>query len=139
MDRGLRERIKEQAGNHCRICFKCCGHTGSPHHVVKVSEEKLLENCKKNIMWTCIECHHKTEQVPGYNRQLQKKLQKEYFRIFNTQKHYTTKEIAEIVTMPVKDIEKAMQKNLLKWEFVESIPKANGNEVIRFLMGGYFK
>ena len=86
-----------------------------------------------------MECHHETEQTPGYNRKLQKKLQKEYFRIFNMQKHYTTKEIAQIVTMPLKDIEKAMQKNLLKWEFVEDIPKSDGMSVVRFLMGGYLK
>lgn len=139
MNRGLREKIKEESDNHCVICGMYCGHTGSPHHVIKVSEEKLLENCKKNIFWTCISCHGKTEKVPGYNRKLQKQLQKEYFRLFNTQKHYTTKEISQIVGMPMKDVEKAMQKGLLKWIFVDGIPKANGSETIKFLMGGYFK
>jgi hypothetical protein len=136
MDRGLRERIKEEADNHCTICGNWCGNTGSPHHVVKRSEEPLLINCKKNVWWVCQPCHTRTESQAGYNRQLQKQLQEHYYNIFNTRKHYSVKEIAEIVKAPGKDIEKAMQKNRLKWEFIDGIPKAAGIDVIRFMVGG---
>jgi hypothetical protein len=135
MDRGLRERIKEEADNHCVICGRWCSHTGSPHHVVKVSEQKLLVNCKKNIMWLCLECHRETEDNGKFQQGLQRALQDRYFKLFIQGKHYTVNEIAEIVQAPVKDIEKAMQKGFLKWEFVDRMPKALGLDIIRFLMG----
>lgn len=136
MDRALREHIKEDKENCCEICEEWCGHTGSPHHIIKRSEEPLLTNCKKNIIWTCFKCHRRTEEEPGFNRRLQKELQKRYFKLFLINKHYTTNEISQIVTMPVKDLEKAMQKGRVKWEFVDGIPKIQGLEAIRFLMAG---
>jgi hypothetical protein len=136
MDRGLRERIKEEADNHCKICGHWCGNTGSPHHVVKRSEEPLLTNCKKNVWWLCQPCHTRTETEAGCNRRLQEQLQEYYYTIFNTKKHYAVKEIVEMVKVPLKDIEKAMQKGRLKWEFVDGQPKSSGIEVIRFLQGG---
>lgn len=139
MDRGLRQRIQEDQDNHCQICGNWCGDSGSPHHIVKRSEEPILTNCKKNILWTCVKCHRDTENVPGFNKKLQRRLQERYFKIFLINKHYSVKEIAQIVQMPIKDVEKAMQKGVLKWEFVDGAPKAKGIETIRFLLGGKLK
>jgi hypothetical protein len=41
--------------------------------------------------------------------------------------------------VPAKDVEKAMRKGVLKWEFIDGIQKAKGLEVIRFLLGGKLK
>ncbi len=139
MNRALRDKIREEADNCCMLCGYNCGKTGSPHHVIKISEEPLLINCKKNIMWVCLDCHHKTENDGKFQARLQKQLQERYFRIFNKHKNYTVKEIAEIVQAPVKDIEKAIQKGFLKCKFINGIPKALGIDTIRFLMGGKLK
>lgn len=119
MDRGLREEIKREADNHCRICNSWCGDNGSPHHITKLSEEKLLMNCKKNILWLCMDCHRATENDGNLQKQLKRLLRERYFKLFMVNKHYTIEEIAEIVQTPIKDLQKAMQKGVLRWEFVE--------------------
>lgn len=136
MNRALRDKIREEADNRCILCRHDCGKNGSPHHVIKISEEPLLRDCKKNIMWVCLDCHRKTENDGKFQARLQRKLQDKYFEVFNKSKNYTVKEIAQMVQAPVKDIEKAMQKGLLKWEFIDGVPKAKGISIIKFLMGG---
>jgi hypothetical protein len=132
----LRDTIKEEKGNCCEICEHWCGDNGSPHHIVKISEEPLLRDCKSNILWLCFDCHRLTEDKPGYNARLQLELQKRYFKKFLINRFYTPEEIAQIVIMPVKDLEKAINKGRLKFEYVDGVRKSQGLEIIRFLMGG---
>lgn len=139
MNRALRERIKEEAENSCGICGCWCGEVGTPHHIIKVGEAKMLENCKTNVIWVCPQCHLRTETEPGYNKKLQQKLQEVYFKKFGISNDYAAEEISEKVTIPLKIIEKAMTKYFLKWEYIDGIRKTTGLEVIRFLMGGYLK
>jgi len=132
MNKGLRELIKEKAENCCVICKRHCRGTGTPHHVIKLSEEPLLRNCETNVWWTCEVCHTRTENEPGYNHQLQLQLRDHYQTLFSTTKNYNIKEIAAIVNMPIKDIEKASYKRMIK----TIDDKADGEEVIRFLTRG---
>lgn len=136
MNRTLRDSIKKHNDNCCQICHEWCGNTGSPHHVIKVSEEPLLQNCKMNILWLCFNCHRRTEDVPGYNKQLQMELQKRYFKLFLINRFYTAEEISELVNMPVKDVQKAINKGRMKFQYVDGVQKVQAIEAIRFLMGG---
>lgn len=136
MNKALRNSIKEKHDNCCQICGEWCGDTGSPHHMVKVSEEPLLQNCKMNILWLCFDCHRRTEDVPGYNRELQLELQKRYFKLFLINRFYTAGEIAQLVNMPLKDVQKAINKGRVNFKYIDGIQKVQGLEAIRFLMGG---
>lgn len=135
LDPKLKEEIKDESENLCKICGRWCRPIGEPHHVVKVSEEPLLRNCKTNIWWLCRECHNETETNPGFNRKLQKILEDYYFGRFQLDNYYTLEEIQSIVIMPLDDLEKARNKGILK----TTLMRAEGLEVIRFLMGGSLK
>lgn len=104
MNRALRAKIKEKAGNCCKICTHWCYEKGSPHHVVKQSEESLLKNCETNVWWLCESCHTRTENEPGYNHQLQLELKDYYQTLFSVNKYYNLKDISMIVNMPLKDL-----------------------------------
>ena len=132
MNKNLRDQIKEKADNCCSVCGQWCGSTGSPHHVVKLSEEHLLINCEMNIWWLCSRCHAKTETKPGYNKELQITLQEYYRERFKGTKFYTANSIQKIVNIPLVSLYKAMEKDILKNHF----GKCHGNDVVRFLMGG---
>ena len=134
LDPKLREEIKEEADNICKICGRWCNY-GEAHHVVKISEEPLLRNCKTNIWWLDKECHGETETNPGFNRKLQKILQDYYFGKVQLDYNYTLEEIQSIVEMPIEDLEKARNKGILK----TTLGQANGLDLIYFLMGGYMK
>lgn len=134
LDPKLREEIVEEAENLCKICGRWC-NPGEPHHVVKISEEPLLRNCKTNIWWLCKECHGETETNPGFNHKLQKILQDKYYQMFDINKKYGPYEVIKIVGIPEKDMEKAMNKGMIKTCKYSIL----GEDVIRFLMGGSLK
>lgn len=135
MNKILRDKIKGKAENCCVICGHWCSTKGTPHHVVKLSEEPLLRNCEKNVWWLCESCHAQTENEPGYNHKLQLQLKKHYQDLFSANKYYNLKDISMIVNVPFKDLEKASYKRMLK----ASSNKARGTEVIRFLTRGVQK
>jgi len=62
-----------------------------------------------------------------------------YITKFESKRYYNIKEIVQIVNIKEKDLEKAMQKGLLKWEFVGDVIKSSGENCIRFFVGGYLK
>lgn len=132
MNRPLRTLIKEKSDNCCSVCGRWCGDAGSPHHVIKLSEEHLLMNCETNVWWLCSSCHAKTETKPGYNKELQKTLQVYYHSIIKAKKIYTKLDIQNIVNMPYQDLDKAMKKQIL----INICGKSIGSNVIRFLLGG---
>ena len=123
----LKEKIREEANNLCKICGRWCT-PGEPHHVIRLSQEPLLRNCKTNIWWLCRECHHKTENEVGFNKELQKQLQHYYYNLFTLNLIYTKSEIKKMVNIPMEDLEKAISKNLLKSSY--------GIDIIDFLLGG---
>ena len=127
MNKKLREAIKEKAENSCKICGHWC-YRGSPHHVIKRSEEPLLTNCETNVWWVCDTCHTRTENEAGYNKSLQKELQDYYYSLFSVNKYYTKNEIIKIVNMPIGDLETAIYKGFLK--------SFKGVDIVSFLMGG---
>lgn len=134
LDPKLREEIKEESESLCKICGRWTS-TGEMHHVVKVSEEPLLRNCKTNIWHLCRDCHHETETRPGFNLKLQKILESYYLGKFQMDNYYTLKEIQSMVTIPIEDLEKAKNKGILKTKLI----RVEGLEAVRFLMGGRLK
>ena len=137
LDQKLKEKIIKEQNNVCKICGRTVREgNGAPHHIIKVGEEPLLRNCKTNIWWVCqIPCHDRTENEPGFNHELQLQLQEFYFQKFQLDYFYTIYEIQQIVDMPIKDLEKAKNKGILK----NSIGLVKGIDAIRFLMGGSIK
>jgi hypothetical protein len=62
LNRALRDTIKEEKDNCCEICGHWCGdNNGSPHHIVKISEEPLLRDCKSNILWLYVDGVRKSQ------------------------------------------------------------------------------
>ena len=134
LDPKLKAKIIRESEDLCKICGRnIYAGNGAPHHVIKLSEEPLLRNCKTNIMWVHQRnCHIRTECEPGFNKTLQKQLQDYYFKLIDRDHVYDINQIAQMVDMPLKDLVIAHNKGFLK--VVDG--SAEGLDVIRFLLGG---
>jgi len=134
LDPKLKAKIIRESEDLCKICGRnVYVGRGAPHHVIKLSEEPLLRNCKTNIWWVHQRnCHIRTECEPGFNRKLQKQLQDYYYGKFQLDIYYTLDEIKSMVDMPLKDLVIAQNKGFLK--VVNN--RVEGLDAIRFLLGG---
>jgi hypothetical protein len=131
LNAGLKERVKEKQGYKCGLC----GRQGyDVHHIVRRSQGGM--DIELNLIYVCRECHAKIHAKKNLEKMLKRQLKNKLEKLFIYSKHYSIKEISQIAHIEEDEIEKAMQKSILKWQFIDGIPKASGEAIIRWLMGG---
>ncbi|MBZ4662790.1 MAG: hypothetical protein JG776_472 [Caloramator sp.] len=131
LNAGLKERVKEKQGYRCGLC----GRQGYDlHHIVRRSQGGM--DIELNLIYVCRECHTQIHAKKNIEKMLKRQLKNKLEKLILRNKHYNIEEISQICGIEIEKIEKAMQKAILKWEFVDGVTKAKGEEIIRWLMGG---
>lgn len=131
MNAGLKERVKEKQNYKCGLC----GRQGyDVHHIVRRSQGGM--DIELNLIYVCRECHSKIHARKNIEKMLRRQLKNKLEKLILINKHYEIEEISQILKIEKEKIEKAMQKAILKWQFIEGVPKASGEDIIRWLMGG---